>query len=98
MLGVILALLISENFRGQIISGIAILLSAALTLASTTLLGNALAGLMLQTIGHFRIGDFIRVGEHCCRVSERGLFHTEIQTEQRELTMLPNLCISSRSP
>lgn len=97
MLGVILALPISENFRGQIISVIAILLSAALTLASTTLLGNALAGLMLQTIGHFRIGDFIRVGEHFGRVSERGLFHTEIQTEQRELTMLPNLFLVTQS-
>ena len=29
--------------------------------------------------------------DHFGRVSERGLFHTEIQTQDRDLTMLPNL-------
>ena len=40
---------------------------------------------------NFRPGDFVRVGERLGRVTERGLFHTEIQTEDRDLTTLPNL-------
>jgi small-conductance mechanosensitive channel len=90
---VILALPISEALRGQLLSLIGILFSAAIALSSTTLLGNALAGLMLRVMRNFRMGDFIRVGEHFGRVSDRGLFHTEIQTQYRELTTLPNLYV-----
>jgi hypothetical protein len=39
------------------------------------------------------MGDFIQVGEHFGRVSDRGLFHTEIQTQYREFTTLPNLYV-----
>ncbi len=81
--------------RGQILGFLGILLSATFALSSTTFLGNALAGLMLRSIRNFRGGDFIRVGEHFGRVSERGLFHTELQTEDRELTTLPNLYLAT---
>ena len=50
-----------------------------------------MAGLMLRSLDNFRAGDFIRVGDHFGRVSERGLLHTEIQTEDRDLVTLPNL-------
>ena len=41
------------------------------------------------------MGDFIRIGDYFGRVSGRGLFDTEIQTETRELISLPNsYCIS----
>jgi small conductance mechanosensitive channel len=86
---------ISDTMRGQLLGLIGILLSAALALSSTTFIGNALAGLMLRAIRNFRPGDFIRVGDHYGRVSERGLFHTEIQTEDRDLTTLPNLYLVS---
>jgi hypothetical protein len=46
---------------------------------------------MLRSIKNFRPGDFIRIGDHFGRVSERGLFHIEIQTEDRNLTTLPNI-------
>jgi small-conductance mechanosensitive channel len=88
---VILVLPIGDTTRSQLLSLIGILLSAAIALSSTTFLGNAMAGVMLRAVSSFRIGDFIRTGEHFGRVSERGLFHTEIQTADRELTTLPNL-------
>ena len=82
---------IGDTMRGQVLSLIGVLLSAAIALSSTTVLGNAMAGIMLRTVRNFRMGDFIQVGEHFGRVTERGLFHTEIQNEHRELTVLPNL-------
>ncbi len=91
LLLVILILPISDTMRGQLLGLIGILLSAAIALSSTTVLGNGMAGLVLRAVQNFRMGDFIRVGEHFGRVSERGLFHTEIQTEERELVTLPNL-------
>lgn len=58
--------------------------------SSTTIVSNLMAGLMLHMTKPFRTGDFIRVGDHFGRVAERGLFDTEIQTEQRELVSLAN--------
>lgn len=88
---VVLTLPLTDAMRGQILSLIGIVLSAGIALSSTTFLGNAMAGVMLRSVRNFRMGDFIRCGEHFGRVSERGLFHTEIQTQERELTTLPNL-------
>lgn len=51
--------------------------------------------LMLRSVGSFRSGDFIEVEGNFGRVSARGLFHTEIQTENRDLTTLPNLYLVS---
>jgi small-conductance mechanosensitive channel len=95
LLAVIMTLPVSEGTRGQLLSLIGIILSAALALSSTTLVGNAMAGFMLRAVRSFRSGDFIRVGEHFGRVSERGLFHIEIQTEDRDLTTLPNLYLAT---
>ena len=82
---------INDNQKGQILSLIGIGLSAAIALSSTTFVGNAMAGLMLRAVKGFRVGDFVSVGDYFGRVSERGLFHVEIQTEQRDLATLPNL-------
>lgn len=91
VVAVVLTLPISETLRSQLLSLLGLLASAAIALASTTFVGNALAGMMLRALGNFRSGDFVRVGDHFGRVSERGLFHVEIQTEDRDLVTLPNL-------
>jgi small-conductance mechanosensitive channel len=93
-LGVLLVFLflpIQDELRGHILSLVGIIVSAAIALSSTTLLGNAMAALMIHTIRGFRVGDFITVEQHFGRVTEVGLFHTEIQTPDRDLTTLPNL-------
>lgn len=92
---IILSLPIGDQRQGQLLSLFGIVLSAAVALSATNFLGNALAGFMLRSIRQFRIGDFIRCGEHFGRVTERGLLHTEIQTEDRDLTTLPNLFLIS---
>jgi small-conductance mechanosensitive channel len=91
LLVVILTLPLSESTIGQLLGLLGILLSAAIALSATTFVGNIMAGLMLRAIRNFRAGDFVRVGDHFGRVSERGLFHIEIQTEDSDLTTLPNL-------
>jgi len=87
----ILALPIGDAAHGQLLSLFGLLVTGAIALSSTTILGNALAGIMLRAIRSFRPGDYLRVGEHAGRVSELGILHTEIQTEDRDLTTLPNL-------
>ena len=92
----ILVLPISEGSRNQLIGLIGIVLSGVLAFSSTTIISNLMAGVLLRITKPFRVGDFIRIGDHFGRVCERGLFDTEIQTETRELIALPNTyCISN---
>ncbi len=93
LLGIIITLPIGDSTRGQLLSLIGILLSAAIALSATTFIGNVMAGIMLRAVRGFKPGDFIRVGEHFGRVSDRGLLHVEIQTEERDLTTMPNLYV-----
>lgn len=90
MLVVLLALPMHDETRGQIMGLLGILLSGAIALSSTAVLTNAISGLVIRGQGAFKIGDFIRVGEHFGRVTEIGLIQSEIQTEDRNLTTFPN--------
>ncbi len=92
---IILAIPMPESLKGQVTSLIGIVISAVLALSSATFFGNGLAGIMLRSINNFRTGDFIQVNDHFGRVSERGLFHTEIQTENRDLITLPNMMLAT---
>jgi small-conductance mechanosensitive channel len=92
---VVMALPIAPSTKGQLLSLFGILLSGAIALSATTFLGNIMAGLMQRAVRSFRPGDFIHVGEHFGRVTERGLFHVEIQSEERDLTTMPNLYLAT---
>ena len=87
---VILDLPISESMRNQLLTLFGLLLTAIITLSSTTVAANAMAGLMLRFVRNIHSGDFIEVDGKFGRVSERGLFHLEIQTEDRDLVTFPN--------
>jgi small-conductance mechanosensitive channel len=91
MLTIILALPVNDATRGQLLSLIGILLSAAIALSSTTFIGNIMAGIMLKAVRSARPGDFITVAELTGRITEMGLLHTEVQTEFRDLVTVPNM-------
>ena len=92
-LAIIVALPVSDALRGQLLSLIGIVLSAAIALSSTTFIGNIMAGVMLKAIRSVRPGDFITVADIVGRVTEMDLLHTEIQTEDRDLVTIPNLYV-----
>ena len=87
----LVALPIGAELRGQLLNLVGIVVSATIALSSTTFVGNAMAGVMLRALRNFSVGDFVEINGHFGRVAERGLFHIEIQTEDRDLTTLPNL-------
>ena len=90
LIAVIAASPISDSLKGQILSLIGIVVSGAFALSSTTLLGNALAGVMLRMIRNFRGGDFIQVNDYFGKVSGRTLLSVEIQSIDRGLISIPN--------
>ena len=91
LVAVVIALPLESGITNQLLSLMGIVMTGIIAFSSTTFVSNAMGGLMIRSVGSFRSGDFIRVGDHFGRVSGRGLFHAEIQTEDRNLTTLPNL-------
>lgn len=95
ILALILFLPLDGELRGQLLSLYGIVVSATIALSSTTLVGNVMAGIMLKTIKSCRPGYYITVGDHFGRITAMDLLHTELQTEERDLTTLPNLYLVS---
>lgn len=98
LLGIILVLPVNDTTRGQLYSLLGILVSASIALSSSTIVGNAMGGLLIRFISGSRVrpGDYIRVENHVGRVTEMGILHTQIQTETRDVTWLPNLWLVGR--
>jgi len=95
VIAIVLALPIPESERNALLGVLGLLVTAVIGLAATTHVGNGLAGIMIRSSRRFRPGDFIKSGDHFGRVTDVGLFHTEIQTETRDLTVLPNLQLAT---
>ena len=93
IIAIIVLLPLSEESQGQILSLMGVVLAAVLAIASTTFVSNMIAGVMLQMTQPFRAGDYVRVADQFGRVTRRSLLHTQIQTEWRDLTNLPNLLL-----
>ncbi|MGJ8686453.1 MAG: mechanosensitive ion channel domain-containing protein [Spongiibacteraceae bacterium] len=96
VLGVVLAistLPMDGELRGQLLSLVGLLISAAIALSSTSFMGNLMAGFMLRVVNSFRAGDYIEFRGELGRVSQLSLLHVEIQNETSELVTVPNLLL-----
>jgi len=91
----ILSFPIDKTLKGQILSFLAIVVSAGIALSSTTILGNLIAGIMNNSMNRFRNGDLIKIGELQGRVTKKSIFHTEIQLEDSNFITIPNLYIAT---
>jgi len=91
----ILSLPIDPSMKGQIISLLGIIISAAIALSSTTILGNLIAGFMNNSMNRFTNGDLININELQGRVIKKSAFHIEIQLEDSNFVTLPNLYVAT---
>jgi small conductance mechanosensitive channel len=88
---------LEATIRAQILSVLGIVLSAVIALSSTTLVGNAMAGIMLRLMKTYRAGDFVRFDDTLGRITDISLFHTEIQKVTRDLVAVPNSLLVSKA-
>ncbi|MGB5444657.1 MAG: mechanosensitive ion channel family protein [Psychromonas sp.] len=95
VIAVALALPVGESSRNQIIGLIGLLISGVLALSSTNIFANLAAGILLRVTKPFVIGDFVTVGDNFGRISARGLFDTELQSQSGELVAIPNTYLIS---
>ncbi len=91
VVALVLAIPVANDTQQQLLSLVGLVITAVLTLSSTTFVSNGMAGIMLRSVAEFNPGDFIRIGDNFGRITELGLLHTEIQTEDSDLSTLPNL-------
>lgn len=69
-------------------------LTAVIGLAAQNFLGNLFAGISLQIVQPFRVGEWIQYGEHAGRVISVGWEATRLETFDHETIFIPNLDIS----
>ena len=97
LLAILVVLPISEATRGQLITLIGIIISASIALSSSTIVSNAMAGVMVRLVGRrLNIGDFVIADGHAGRITELGLLAVQVQTRDRNLTWIPNQWIIER--
>lgn len=94
---IIVMLPIPESTRNQILGLVGIMISGVLAFSSTAFVTNVMAAIMLRVTQPFTVGDFITFDGKFGKVSERGLFDTEIQTDTGELIAIPNALFISQA-
>ena len=77
--------------------GISIFLGVVLSLGSTSMIGNIVAGYSLVYRRAFRVGDRIRIGEHLGDVTDTRLLVTHLRTDKNEEVVIPNSQIINSS-
>jgi small-conductance mechanosensitive channel len=75
--------------------GLSVLLGLMISLGSTSVIGQALAGLTLTYTRTIRPGEYVRIGDHEGTVTGLGAFTTRIRTGLGEELILPNSMITT---
>ena len=90
-LGLILAVPFDDSVRDSVLTFYGVLIAAIIGLTSTTYVGNFFAGLILSNRGSFSKGDYIQSRDLFGGVTDQKLLHTEVETADGGVTLIPNL-------
>jgi len=88
MFVIIWPLLPSSN--SEIFQGVSVFIGVLVSLGSSSIVGNVMAGLVMTYMRPFRIGDFIRFGDVEGFVIEKTALVTRIKTLKNEVITIPN--------
>lgn len=70
--------------------GVSVFVGVLLSLGSSSLIANVIAGLSMTYRGAFKVGEIIKVGEVVGKVEDVKLMITRVRTPKNELIVLPN--------
>lgn len=88
MLVMIWPLLPSSN--SAVFQGVSVFMGVIVSLGSTSIIGNAMAGLVMTYMRPFHIGDYIKVGDIEGEVIEKNILVTRIRTRKNEIITIQN--------
>lgn len=78
------------NSDSEIFQGVSVFIAAIISLGSTSVVGNIMAGLVMTYMRPFRVGDIIRFGETEGEVIEKSMLVTRVRTRKNEIVTIPN--------
>jgi small-conductance mechanosensitive channel len=94
ILSIVLALIIAFPFlpgsSSPAFQGVSIFLGALLSLGSTSVVGNIVAGIILTYAQAFRVGDRVKIADTVGDVTDKGLIATRIRTIKNVEITIPN--------
>jgi small-conductance mechanosensitive channel len=97
MLVIVLALVIAYPYipgsSSDAFKGISLLGGVIVSLGSSSIVGNALAGLSMVYLRAFRVGDIVQIGEHLGKVERIRTLVTHLRTFKNEEVTIPNSVI-----
>jgi small-conductance mechanosensitive channel len=79
----------------DIFKGISVFVGLIVSLGSTTVIGNIIAGFVITYMRPFRVGDRIRLNDTEGHVIEKTPFVTRLRTPKNEIVTIPNSFIMS---
>ena len=78
-----------------IFQGVSVFVGVMISLGSTAVIGNIVAGLVIIYMRPFRIGDMIKLNDTVGKVIEKTAFSTRICTLKNEIITIPNSFVLS---
>ncbi|MBK5721910.1 mechanosensitive ion channel family protein [Dysgonomonas sp. Marseille-P4677] len=81
--------------KSPIFQGVSVFIGLIISLGSTTVIGNLMAGMVITYMRPFRIGDQIKLNDTTGFVIEKTPFVTRIRTPKNEIVTIPNSFILS---
>ena len=81
--------------KNGVFQGISVFVGLIISLGSSTVIGNVIAGLVITYMRPFKLGDRIQLNDTTGNVIEKTPFVTRIKTTKKEVQTFPNSCIMS---
>lgn len=78
------------NSDSQVFQGVSVFIGLVVSLGSTSIIGNIMAGMVMTYMRPFRVGDYIQVGDTAGEVIEKTLLVTRIRTRKNEIVTIQN--------
>lgn len=72
------------------VQGVSLLFGLVISLGSTGIIGNMIAGIVLTYARSFNVGDRVRIGDHVGDVVRLGFFATKLRSLRNEEITIPN--------
>ena len=81
--------------KSGVFQGISVFVGLIISLGSSTVIGNIIAGLVITYMRPFKLGDRIKLNETTGNVIEKTPFVTRLRTPKNEVVTIPNAFIMS---
>ena len=78
------------NSNSAVFQGVSVFMGLIVSLGSTSIIGNIVAGMVMTYMRPFHIGDYIKVGDVVGEVIEKNILVTRIRTRKNEIVTIQN--------